>query len=352
MEFPGRFPQKLLLTLVLFGMTVASQAGILLVANKTDNTVNLVDPATGESRATLPTGHRPHEAAASPDGKIAVISNYGDRGNAGSSLTVIDLVEAKVLRTVDLGQHTRPHGLAWLPGGRVAVTTEGSAHLLVVDPYQGKVLQAVGTGQQVSHMVVATRDGKRAFVANIGSGTVTVIDLEKGAKIKDVETGAGAEGIALTPDGKQVWVSNRAADTLTVIGAATLDKLADLPCAGFPIRVAITPDGKRALVSCARSGEVAVFDTATRREVLRRKLDLSAVEDAATRLFGDTFGESPVPVGLVIAPDGARAWVACTQADAVVAVRPATLEVVGLVRAGKEPDGMAFAAMGSVSLGE
>ena len=44
------------------------QAGTLLVANKTDDTVDLVDPATGKSGATLPTGHAPHEIAVSPDG--------------------------------------------------------------------------------------------------------------------------------------------------------------------------------------------------------------------------------------------------------------------------------------------
>ena len=66
--------------------------------------------------------------------------------------------------------------------------------------------------------------------------------------------------------------------------------------------------------------------------------------DAAARLFGDRFGKSPVPVGLVVAPDGKRAWVAATQADMVVVLDPATLEVVDLIKAGKEPDGMAYVA--------
>ena len=63
---------------------------------------------------------------------------------------------------------------------------------------------------------------------------------------------------------------------------------------------------------------------------------------AASRLFGDRFGESPVPVGVVIAPDGSRAWVAATQSDVVVVVDTSTLEVLDLIRTGQEPDGMAF----------
>jgi YVTN family beta-propeller protein len=319
-----------------------TQAATLLVANKTDHTVDLIDTRSGESKATLSTGKAPHEAAVSPDGRMAVISNYGPRGEPGSSLTLIDVPKAEVVRTIDLGEHSRPHGLAWVTADRLAVTTEGSAHLLIVDPLRGEIVGRVETGQRISHMVAATPDGTRAFVANIGSGTVTAIDLREARKLKDIETGAGAEGVAVTPDGKRVWVGNRAADTLSIVDVASLEVIAQLPCKGFPIRVTITPDGKRVLVSCADTGEIVVFDAVSLEELLRRKLDVSAVPEAAQRLFGDRFGESPVPVGLVVDPAGERAWVAATQSDVVVALDPETLEVLGLIRAGREPDGMSF----------
>jgi YVTN family beta-propeller protein len=174
---------------------------------------------------------------------------------------------------------------------------------------------------------------------------VTVIDLADGEKITDITTGEGAEGIALHPNGREIWVGNRAADTLSILDPSTLEIVATLPCAGFPIRVAFTADGSRALVSAARSGEVVVFDTNRRREILRTKLDLRNAADAAERLFGDRFGTSPVPVGLVTSPDGKTAWVAATQADVVVEVDPETLEVRDLLVAGREPDGMAYSAV-------
>ena len=204
---------------------------------------------------------------------------------------------------------------------------------------------AVETAQEISHMVAATDDGRRAFVANIGSGTVTVVDLEAGEKITDIATGEGAEGLALTPDGRELWVGNRASDTISIIDPADLTIRETLPCPGFPIRIAFTPDGRRALVSAARSGEVVVFDASTRQEVVRARLDLGNAPDASRRLFGDRFGESPVPVGLVTSPDGQRAWVAATQADAVVVVDPAGLEVRDLLKAGREPDGMAYSPL-------
>ena len=338
----SRFCPWIVSFIIVFLAVSAIGAGTLLVANKTDHTVDLVDPESGESRATLPTGKFPHEIAVAPGGKHAAISNYGNRAAPGNSITLIDLAGRKVLRTIDLGENTRPHGMNWIGADRLIVTTEGSKKLLVVDPGDGRIVHEVGTDQEISHMVAVTPNGERAFVGNIGSGSVTVIDLVAGKKIKDIETGAGAEGVTVTPDGKEVWVGNRGSDTLTVIDAESLEILEQIPCKGVPIRVVSTFDGKRILVSCASTGEVAAFDRKTRKELVRRKLDLSTVPDAATRLFGDRFGESPVPVGLVVSPDDRIAWVAATQSDVVVVVDVETLKVIDLIRTGKEPDGMAY----------
>ena len=68
---------------------------------------------------------------------------------------------------------------------RVAVTTEGSRHLLILDPGARRIVAEIPTDQSVSHMVVVTRDGARAFVTNIDSGTTTVIDVP-GAQVNCV----------------------------------------------------------------------------------------------------------------------------------------------------------------------
>ena len=78
------------------------------------------------------------------------------------------------------------------------------------------------------------------------------------------------------------------------------------------------------------------------KSIKPKKSRLSLIQ-GGKRLFGTQFGESPVPVGLVVSPDGKRAYVAATQADVVVVVDPMTLEVVDLIKAGEEPDGMAWA---------
>lgn len=321
------------------------QEGTLIILNKSDHTASLLDLASRNIVATLPTGTAPHEVAVSPDGRIAVVANYGTGPQPGNSLTVLDLPGRKRVSDIDLGNFKRPHGIAWAGKNTVAVTVEANRALLVVDVVSGTIVRTVETDQNVSHMVVLSNDRSRAFVANIGSGSLTVIDLLQGERIRTIPTGAGAEGIDITPDGREVWVTNRSANTVSVIDAASLDIIATLESSSFPIRAKVTPDGRHMLVSNAQSGDVAVFDARTKKEVRRIKMEFSPVLDADQRLFGNQFGKSPVPVGILIDPSGTFAFIANTQADIVTMVDLQEWKVVDRLKAGREPDGMGFSLL-------
>jgi YVTN family beta-propeller protein len=319
----------------------ASPAGTLVVLNKSEASAWLVDPETGARLASVPTGDGPHEADVTPDGRLAVVTNYGGK-TPGGTLTLIDLAAGTAAGTIDLGEHKRPHGVQVLPDGRRAVVTaEAGEALLVVELVDKKVLAAIPTGEKVSHMVAVSPDGKTAFVSSIGSGTVTAIDLLKEVRTKSVKTGEGAEGIAVTPDGKEVWVGNRASDTLTVLDASTLEAKRTIPCAQFPIRIEISPDGATLLASNARSGDVAVFATNAGKELRRVKMPMAAATTEG-RLFADRFGKSPVPIGLLVPPSGKVAFVANSNADAVVVFDLATGTILRTLPAGAEPDGLAW----------
>jgi YVTN family beta-propeller protein len=324
----------------------AADTGTLLVLNKSDNTVSLIDLATRTAVATIPTGAGPHEVAVSFNGKIAVIANYGTQQAPGSSLTVIDVAGKKTLKTIDLGEYRRPHGIQWLRGNEIVVTAEGNKALLIVDIESGKVA-AVPTDQNVSHMVVISRRYEKAFVANIGSGSVTVVDLKTRQKISDIATGAGAEGIDILSGDKEVWVTNRAANTISIIDVISLKVVATLESKDFPIRVKFAPGGRFVLVSNARSGDVAVFDAVTRKEVQRIPMMLKAAEGSTSgqRLFGNQFGQSPVPVGILVSPKLSHAFIANTNADIVTMIDLKTWQVTGRLTAGKEPDGLGYSPM-------
>ena len=327
-------------------------ADVLVVLEKDSAAARLLDPASGATLARLPTGPFPHEVAASPDGALAVVADYGAR-EPGRTLTVLDLRGRRVLRTVDLGEYRRPHGIVWLPGAgqRVAVTAEQSQALLVVDVAAGRVERAIPTGQRGTHMIALAADGRRAWTANIGSGSVTAVDVQggpsgRGDTLHTRPTGRGPEAIDLSPDGREVWAADRELDRITVLDAATLDSLASLPTGRLPNRLKFTPDGRTVLVSNAAGGTLTVYDARARRLVAT--LDMGAGEAGPPNPENPT-GCGAVPLGIQLAPDGRRAWVALNGAGAVAEValtpgRPEATRIVRRVAAGAGPDGMAYAA--------
>ncbi len=326
---------KSLLTLTVLLVPSLAAAGTLVVLNKSDHEAALVDPATLEVLAKLPTGKGPHEAATSPDGRYAYVSNYGSfavfregdrpRMQPGSSITVLDLKARMVKATFDLGEYRQPHGI-WVSrdGSRLWVTCEGNQAVLELEASSGKVLKAWKTNQQVSHMVVPTPDEQKLYVANIGSGSVSIINRSDDS-LKSIPTGAGAEGIDVRPDGSEVWVTNRGANTVSVIRVADDSIVATFESGGqFPIRIKFTPDGKQAWVSNARSNTVAVFEVASRKLL-------------------DTIQVGAVPVGILMTPDGRRAFVANTNANQVTVIDVLQRRVLRSFTTGNEPDGMAWA---------
>jgi DNA-binding beta-propeller fold protein YncE len=332
---------KHLALLVAMLLSAAAQGGTLVVANKSDATVSLLDQATGEVVATLTSGNGPHEVGISPDGRFALVTNYGTRESAGNSLTLIDVPAADVVKTIDLVEYSKPHGVEWIDAGRAAVTVEANQALIVVDVDSGEVVQAIGTDQDVSHMVALDSENQRAYTTNIGSGSLTVLDLASGERVENIQTGEGAEGIAVA--GQHIWVTNRGADTLTILDAGSLDPVKEITSEGFPIRATATAKGQ-VLVTRARAGDLVIYDAETMDEVRTVAFDIKSM-DVDERLFGDRFGDSSVPIGVIVDDTGKRAFVAHANADVITEIDLDSGEIVRLLHAGKEPDGMGFSAL-------
>lgn len=315
--------------------SVALADGALLVGNKSAASVHALDLASGEQMAQFETGEGPHEIEVSPDGTLAVVSDYGAR-NAGNSLTVIDWTDRKVLRRIDLGEHNRPHGMRFTPDGtRLVVTTEGSGSLTVVDVEAGTVSANIKVGDGLPHMVALSPDGRFAYVTQLRAGTLSVVDLEAGSKLRDIATGRGAEGVAVSPDGTEIWVGNRDEDKLTVIDAASLDIVATLDSKGFPIRITMTPDGRHVLVTNARAAALAVFDRSERKQIATIALAREGADYRPSML-----GNTALPIGALVAPDGRRAFVAISGGDEVAVIDTATWQVTDYWSSGREPDAL------------
>ena len=324
----------LAISVCLAAVSVA-RADVLLVGNKSAQTLWAIDLASGEKQAVFETGVGPHEVEVSSDQRYAVVSNYGDRDSVGNSLTVIEWPAGRVVRTIDLGADTRPHGMAFLSGHRLAVTTEGSDSLLVVDVGLGQVISRIGVGEGVAHMVAASHDGRFAYVTNISAGTLEKVDLQRGEVLQTIVTGKGAEGVAVADDRREVWVTNRSDDTVSIVDAESLEVLATLDSPGFPIRVAISPYGKHALVTNARAATLSVFDISA-----RELLATIQVADPDAEYQQTLLGDSALPIGVEITPDGKRAFVAISGGNEIAVIDTADWQIVARWATGREPDAL------------
>ena len=309
--------------LLLAATGLTAQVPSLLVLNKDDATLAIVEPASGRTLATVPTGPGPHEVAVSSDGRLAFVTNYGARA-AGTTLSVIDLAARRELRRVDLGDLRRPHGIA-VVDGKVLFTAETNRGIARYDPAADRVDWRFETGQDGTHMVVASRDGRTLFTSNIGSNTISIIEAEGAAWRQTlVRVGPGPEGLDLSPDGRQLWTAHTGDGGVSVIDVAA-KKVGQTFDAGTrrANRLKFTRDGRHVLISDMDAGEVVIVDARTRAVTKRLRV-------------------GRMPEGILVAPGGTRAYVAVTGEDRVVAIDLQTLEVVQTIATGGGPDGMAW----------
>jgi YVTN family beta-propeller protein len=298
----------------------------LVVLNKDDSELAIVDPATLKVAGRVKTGPIPHEVAVSAEGKIAVATNYGARQD-GTTLSVIDLEAQKEIHRVDLGELRGPHGVVFFEG-KAWFTVEGSKKIARYDPATNKIDWTHEIGQNRTHMLVISREGHTIYTSNVTSDSVTVVEAnaDRSQWTNTVITvGKGPEAIDLSPDGLQLWVGNSGDGTVSIIDTTTKKVIGTVNVGTkHANRLKFALDGKLVVISDLGSGDLVVMDAGTRKEVKRLGLGSSAE-------------------GILMQPDGARAFVAVSGDNKVAVVDLKTLEVTGTFVTGKDPDGMAWA---------
>src|SRR5271165_5700831 len=147
--------------------TALAQNGHLLVAQKGDHSLGIVDPASGTVIASVPEGGvTGHEVIASPDGRLAYVPIYGNSGvgkpgTDGSRIVAIDIAAQKIVGSVDFDHGVRPHcPLIGPKDGMLYVTSELDKSVTIIDPKTLKILGSIPTGQVESHMLALSQDGR------------------------------------------------------------------------------------------------------------------------------------------------------------------------------------------------
>jgi DNA-binding beta-propeller fold protein YncE len=316
----------------LFTVHASAPKGMLLVANKGDNALGLIDVAAGKQVAEVAEGGvTGHEVIASRDGKLAYVPIYGNSGvgmpgTDGSNMVVIDLASRKVVGNVDFGKGVRPHCPLFGPrNGLLYVSTELEKAIAIIDPSTLKIVGSIPTGQEQSHMFTITRNGHRAYTANVGPGTVSVLDLDARKVLDIIPVSGQVQRISLSVDDKLVFTSDVTKPQLAVIDTATNKIKTWIPMPGLGYGSAPTQDGKWLVIALPLVNKVAAIDL--------RTMQVAHTMDVPTK-----------PQEVLIAPDGKTAYVSCDQSAKVAVINVADWTVKGMIDAGKGVDGLAWAA--------
>jgi YVTN family beta-propeller protein len=296
----------------------AAQGQYAYVTNEKDANLMVVDLKTEKVVAILPTGKVPHALVFTPGGK-GYVNNRGER-----SLTVIDGVKMKVLRTIDLPATSMQIALS--PGNKImAVGYKDALKITLIDtatdtiittldigpdrpgdkpvrikhPFWSKDGRFVYAGDDLNMNLVKIDAGARKIAATIplhatthhlstapdgkiyiahgkdtnGALHITVFDAASDQVIKTIpiplapgEKADGHHG-TFTPDGKFFYFCNEGGRTLAIIDTAKLTVVKTLQVGEGAGHAYFSHDGKKAFVVCHADNVVSVIDTATQQVI-------------------------------------------------------------------------------------
>lgn len=308
-----------------------AQHAHLLVAQKGERSLAIVDPAAGKVIANVPEGGiTGHEVAASPDGRLAFVPIYGNSGvgkpgTNGQKIAVIDIAAHKVVGDIEFSHGVRPHCPVFGPkDGLLYVTTELEQAATIIDPKTLKIVGSISTGQPESHMLAISHDGLRGYTANVGPGTVSVLDMKGRKTLAIIHVSGNTQRISVSMDNRWVFTADQTNPRMAVIDTRT-DKLSRwVPIDDIGYGAAPTLDGNWLLVAIPDKNAVDVIDLRTMK--LARSVAVGAY-----------------PQEVLMRPDGKAAYVSCLRSNQVAEIDLATWKTARMIATGKGTDGLGWA---------
>jgi len=308
-----------------------SPNGLLLVANKGDQTLSIVDVTAGRQLAAVAEdGKTGHEVAVSPDGRRAFVPIYGSSGvgqpgSDGQLIRVIDVPSRAIIGTIDFGKGVRPHKPVFGPrNGLLYVTTELEQAVAIIDPETLAIVGSIPTGHPESHMLAISSDGRRGYTANVRSGTVSVLDLDARTLIATIPVATVVQRISLSTDDRWAFTADYTKARLAVIDTSTNAVSTSIPLPGIGFGTTPTPDGKWLLVTLPALRMVGLVNLSTMR--IERTLDVPRA-----------------PQEILVRPDGTVAYVSCDVSKQIAAIDLKAWRIEKLIDVGPVADGLAWA---------
>lgn len=296
--------------------------GLLVVVNKTDNSVSVIDTQKQKIVNTLPTGKGPHELVATKDGKYAVSTDFV----GGDSLTVFNIPEQKVERTISLEGYPGPHGIAFLADQERVIFTSGkSAHVVIANIHSGDIESAIRTNQSTTHMLALSQSENLVYATNIRSNSISKMSLNNNKVLEQISVEEMPEAIRLLNDGSELWYGANKEGLVIVLDTKTKKPVAKFDGFSFPYRVLFSHDESVAMVPDFRNHDLRFFDVKSKKEIGRLALEKEAG-----------------PQGITLHPSLDIAFLSLNLKNKVLAIDIHSRKIIAEYPTGNNPDGVVF----------
>lgn len=187
-------------------------------------------------------GAVPKVVAATPDGRFVLVSNW-----CTWDLSVISTKQGREVKRVAIGAY--PRGIAVSPNGRAAyVAVMGGSDLIRVDLRNfSKRSVSVGSGPRA---VLQSPSGRYLYVTLNAEGRVAKVDLRSGRTVAKVATGSAPRSLAMAPDGRALYVVNYESNTVSKVRTSDMKVLQTIDACTDPIGIAYDAPTRRVWVAC------------------------------------------------------------------------------------------------------
>lgn len=287
-------------------------ASTLVALGGHERKILFFDAGSGKLLATIRATPGPHNCAVSPDGRTAIVSNWPGPGTL-HTLSVVDLRQRKIVRTISLGANKNPAAIKFLSDGRsVQVVMAGSKTLLTVDIENDRLVRTVQLGETLSypHLLSLSEDEQRAYIASAYDGKLILVDNREGSVKKVVKAGSDAQGLAVHPTRNEVWIADMKNWSLNVFDARDLSLIKRIRCDKLPGSLMFDPSGRFAIVACVGADTVLAVDVV--KKTIAKRVALTSSAQASTRsAVSLKSGLGIWPWALAVDPFRKIAYVSC-----------------------------------------
>jgi DNA-binding beta-propeller fold protein YncE len=196
-------------------------------------------------------GAVPKVVAVTPDHKYVLVSNW-----CTWDLSVISTKKGREVKRVAIGAY--PRGIAVSPKGNAAyVAVMGGNELVRVDLKRWTISRfPVGAGPRAAEFHPSDR---YIFVSLNAEGRVAKLDLKTGAVRAKVATGSAPRSLALAADGRALYVANYESGTVTKLRTSDMKPVQTIDACYHPIGITYDKPTSRVWVACY-TGTIRVYD--------------------------------------------------------------------------------------------